>query len=63
VSAIDRQAITDAADRIDRRLMYSPETAGAEYGDDRWLRDDPLAVLFTVFPNARLVKVLHVWIW
>lgn len=62
-NASDRQAITAAADRIERRLRRSPETAGKPHGEDRYLVYPPLAARFSINPDDSQVKVTQVWRW
>jgi plasmid stabilization system protein ParE len=58
MNAADRQAVRDAANRIDRALERNPETLGHPLGDDRVYADAPLAVTFSVSPPDR-----RVWVW
>ena len=57
---MDRKAVADAANRIDRLLRFSPITVGEEYGADRRLMVDPLEIIFSVYPDDCMVKVLQV---
>ena len=59
--APDRQAVTAASHRIDRRLRTDPENQGEDYHGDRILEEWPLLVTFAVYPDDRLVEVLGVW--
>ncbi len=57
-----RQSVADAADEIDRELSRSPERVGVDWGDgQRYLNVAPLAVIFTVATDDRLVTVFDVW--
>ena len=59
-AAHDRQAITTAANAIDRRLAQSANWAGeSREGDDRILFERPLAVTYRVSQADRMVVVLH----
>jgi hypothetical protein len=57
--ATDKQAVRAASDRIDRILKTMPERQGEEYGDDRRLVIDPLAVVFHVLPDDCQVQILQ----
>jgi plasmid stabilization system protein ParE len=62
VAGPDRQAVTDAANRIDRDLQTNPQTLGESRGDGtRVYFDLPLAVLFRVHEPTRAVFVLDLW--
>ncbi|MFO0964719.1 MAG: hypothetical protein U0793_03905 [Gemmataceae bacterium] len=60
ITAPDRQAVTDAANRIDQLLKFYPDMVGQEYGDDRLLVVEPLAVLYSYSPDDRLAVVKEV---
>jgi plasmid stabilization system protein ParE len=61
VESEDRQSVSVAADHIDRSLQMEPEQQGEEFYGDGLLVMVPLAVVFAVFPDDRLVRVLQVW--
>ncbi len=61
MQAPDPQAITDAANEVDRQLAITPETKGVEFYGDRLLVVPPLHVVFQVDSDIRKVKVLHIW--
>lgn len=62
INAPDRQAVTDAANRIDSLLARSPETAGEERDPgERLVIDGPLAVLYFMEPDDHEVYVFAVW--
>jgi plasmid stabilization system protein ParE len=61
--ASDRQAVSDAANAIDRILCYSPESRGRPLHRDRVFIQKPLAVIFSVFPEKGRVEILQVWRW
>jgi len=56
----DRQAIADAANRIDRDLRLYADTLGQSINDDRIYTDPPLVVTFIVHPDDCLVEVIQV---
>lgn len=57
-----RRAITQASDRIDRRLAADPLNTGESRPNGRRIYfHSPLGVLFRVYPNRSLVWVLAVW--
>ena len=58
--AADRQAVTNAADEIDRVLRRDALSVGEEYDDDRRLVIDPLEVIYTVSPDDCMVRVIWV---
>ena len=59
----DRQAVADAADRIDDILSRNPEEAGESRSQSvRILFIDPVGVFFHVSVDDRIVSVLRVWI-
>jgi hypothetical protein len=60
INAPDRTAVTQAADRIDVLLADDPDQQGYPFGDRRVLYVMPLAVIYTVSPDDRLVEVLQV---
>lgn len=61
LEAVDRQAVTDAANEIDRQLTTSPEAKGVEFYGDRLFVAAPLAVTFMVSSDDCLVQILQVW--
>jgi mRNA-degrading endonuclease RelE of RelBE toxin-antitoxin system len=62
LNATDRTAITRAANEIDRRLQTNPDQEGESRSDGRrLLLVKPLAVIFEVVPDDRIVYVLTVW--
>jgi hypothetical protein len=60
IHAADRQAVADAADRIDVALRDDPEKKGMPFGHFFTYQDHPLAALFEVIPGDRMVRVLTV---
>jgi hypothetical protein len=61
LAAIERQAVTVAADSIDKTLRDHAETAGVEFQGWRLLHVPPLAVVFRVDLANRQVHVRQVW--
>jgi hypothetical protein len=58
----DRQAISAAADTIDRELRTDPRSLGeSRSGNERTFICSPLAVLFEVHPQDYRVVVFKVW--
>jgi hypothetical protein len=62
IGTSDQQAVADAADLIDKVLRTSPERVGVDWGGERYVEVEPLAVVFTVDPGDCLVRVLEVWL-
>ena len=58
--ASDRQAITDAANRIDRKLQDDPESKTIPFGRFHALAVGPLAILCEIDPGDRMVRVIQV---
>jgi hypothetical protein len=57
-----RTAVTQAANQIDQELSKSPESIGeSRPAGLRIYFVSPLAVLFRVRTEDRLVQVVHVW--
>ncbi len=61
LSSSDRQAITDAANRIDQVLAHSPDKVGQEFYGDRYWYANPLHVVYSFKPKDMLVSILDVW--
>lgn len=61
LEAVNRPAVSDAANEIDRTLTEAPESRGQEFYGDRLLVAVPLAVTFAVSPKDRQVMILQVW--
>jgi hypothetical protein len=60
----DRAAITQAANRIDRSLLFDPLHHGEARADNlRIMIEAPLAIYFTVSEPDCLVTVRAVWRW
>ena len=60
----DRNAVAQAANGIDAALARAPSSQGeSRSGSTRILIIVPLAVLFRIHEQARLVTVLKVWRW
>jgi hypothetical protein len=61
-SAIDRQMVTEATNRIDDVLEPNPEQQGeSRDGATRIMFERPLAVQFELREQDRYVEVLKVW--
>jgi mRNA-degrading endonuclease RelE of RelBE toxin-antitoxin system len=61
LSAKQRQAVSDAADRIDQRLADSPrEGALSATGDLFRLTVPPLSILYAIREDDRIVEVIAV---
>ena len=60
---LSRAEVTDAANRIDRLLRRDPDKVGESRAEEgqRIVFVAPLAVLFRVKDDDRLVEVIHVW--
>lgn len=58
---LDRQAVTAAANLIDRELSVDPDRKGREFGGKYFFRAPPLVVAFEVSPGDCLVRVLQVY--
>jgi hypothetical protein len=59
-AASDRNAVREAADRIDRALSRDADSRGVDFYGDRLLIEPPLAVTFSVSANDRLACVIKV---
>lgn len=59
--ASDQQAITNAANYIDRELKVDPDQKGRQFGGIYFFRAPPLVVAFEVLPDDCLVRVLQVY--
>ncbi len=56
----DRQAVADASNTIDRELRTDPARKGYPYGNYYLYSVSPLAVMFEINPDDRLVRVVAV---
>jgi hypothetical protein len=64
LNAANPQAITNAADEIDRMLAHNPlHTGESRGGSTRIIIERPLTVLFDVYPDDALVSVFAVLCW
>jgi hypothetical protein len=60
--AADQKLVSTAANEIDRLLRISPDEQGeSRSADRRIIIVPPLAAMFRVFRQDRLVRVLIVW--
>jgi hypothetical protein len=61
MSATNRDAVTRAAQAIDRQLEIDPAAAGeSRSGNDRIVMESPLVVFVEVLDASRRVHVMHV---
>jgi hypothetical protein len=60
VHATDKQAVTDASNRIEDELKNDAHRKGNPLGVFRTYADDPPAVLFHVDPGNRMVRIIQV---
>src|SRR5262249_15844413 len=59
-----RAAIVRAMDRVDRTLQSAPHHQGeSRQGGERILFADPVAVVFAVDDEQRLVRILRAWVY
>lgn len=64
MNARDQQAVTNAADEIDRILASDPLRAGeSRDGNTRIIIEQPLTALFELYPDDKLVEVFSVFYW
>ena len=62
INALDRQAVADAANRIDMLLRTSPHSQGESRDQEtRILFERPLAMQFEIHDADKVVAVLKVW--
>ena len=59
----DRNAVTVAADQIDAVLASGGDQVGEEFFGDRLFVQFPLAVVFSVSIEDRMVIIQDVWSW
>jgi plasmid stabilization system protein ParE len=59
-AAGQRQAVTDSVHRIDRVLRVDPAVKGVDFYGDRLLVVLPLAVVYSVREQDRMVEILTV---
>lgn len=57
----DRNAVTDAAATIESTLKTNPESAGEDFYGDRLLVVLPLAAVYEIRTDDRIVRVLDFW--
>ena len=58
---VDRQAVTDAANLIDRELKIDPDQKSRVFGGIHFYRAPPSVVAFEVIPDDCLERVLQVY--
>lgn len=61
LGALDRHAVTHAANTIDQVLATEPQQVGEEFYGDRLLVELPLSVTYTIIEPDRVVQILQVW--
>jgi plasmid stabilization system protein ParE len=60
-TAVDRKAVTTAANAIDKALRFRPSAFGeSRHASTRVLVEEPLIVVFDVSEQDRLVRILDV---
>jgi len=59
LQAVDKQAVADASNRIERELARDAHLKGTPFGAFRRYADDPLAVLFHVDPGDCKVRIIQ----
>lgn len=60
LKAENRKTLTHSTHLIDQMLSIDPETRGYQIDNYRTLSIKPLSILFEIFPDDRIVKVLEV---
>ncbi len=60
LNAIDQQAVTFASNKIDRELRVDPDSKGTPSGNYFVIIEDPLAVLYQINLDDRIVKVIAI---
>jgi hypothetical protein len=60
IQAQDRQALSNAAKRIEQALRIDPDHKAFEQGGYWYYTDSPLTVAFELSPDDRLVTILQV---
>ena len=60
MATADRPLLSDAVRRIDTALRLNPEIKGVYFYGDRLLVVSPLAVVFVIRDQDRIVEVLQV---
>ncbi len=56
----NRQAVTDAADKLELELRTDAHLKGEEYYGDRLLSEPPIGLAYTLFPADCRVEVIQV---
>lgn len=59
MATADRQRLSDAVSRIDAALRLNPEIKGVDFYGDRLLVVAPLAVVFMIREEDRIVEALQ----
>lgn len=60
VSTTDRQAVTDAALRIERALRTNPDSKGIPHKSLMIYTNEPLAALYSVDSEDRMVRIIAI---
>lgn len=60
LNATDKQAVADASNRLDEALAEDPELKGTPLGKFFVMEEAPLAVLYHVAMDDRMVRVISV---
>ena len=60
MATAERQRLSDALSRIDAAIRLNPEIKGVDFYGDRLLVVTPLAVVFMIRDEDRIVEVLQV---
>jgi hypothetical protein len=62
INAVDRQSVTDATNKLERRLRRDPLNEGeSRSGGQRITFEEPLGMVFHVNEPDLLVSVLQLW--
>jgi mRNA-degrading endonuclease RelE of RelBE toxin-antitoxin system len=61
LAANDRKAVTNAVNRIESELRDDPMQKGIDFYGDWYVEVLPIAVVFSVDPDNRIVEIQQVW--
>jgi hypothetical protein len=56
----NRQAVSDAADKLEQELRIDADLKGEEYYRDRLLSEPPIGLAYALFPSDCRVEVIQV---
>ncbi len=59
--SLERKYFTDAANEIERLLKIDPQRIESVYGNRYFLFQSPLGVVYDVYPDDCIVKVIMIW--